>query len=241
MTNYVYTAGVHNLSAPREVVPIALQFVQPRSVLDIGCGTGTWLKVFEENGVSDYLGIDGSVVPVDQLHISPSKFQTKDLSKPFDFGRQFDLIVCLEVAEHLPSQFADTLVDMLTAHGDAILFSAAIPGQGGQDHLNEQWPEYWQRKFEVKGYYFHDVIRPRIWNNPIVESWYKQNIFLVNRTPSHNSPMLSVVHPEVFAAINRNRQEYEQSLQTGKQGLKLSTKIFVQALLFKIRNLMGLK
>jgi SAM-dependent methyltransferase len=198
MTNYVYTTGVHNLSAPREVVPIALQFVQPKSVLDIGCGTGTWLKVFEENGVSDYLGIDGSVVPDDQLHITPAKFQTKDLSKPIDLGRRFDLVVCLEVAEHLPAQFADTLVNTLTKHADAILFSAAIPGQGGQDHVNEQWPEYWQKKFETRGYYFHDVIRPRIWNNPAVESWYKQNIFLINKTKSDNSAMLSVVHPRSF-------------------------------------------
>ena len=56
------------------------------------------------------------------------------------------------------------LVATITKHGDAVLFSAAIPGQGGQDHLNEQWPEYWQKKFEVNGYYF-----PRRYSTPHLE------------------------------------------------------------------------
>lgn len=237
MTNYVYTTGVHNLVAPRKVVPHVLQIVQPASVVDIGCGTGTWLKVFEEHGVTDLFGVDGSVVTPDQLHIPPTKFQTKDISKPIDLGRKFDLAVCLEVGEHLPGEFADILVDTLIRHSDMILFSAAIPGQGGQDHINEQWPEYWKEKFSRRGYYFHDVVRPRIWNDKDVDSWYKQNIFLVSKNEANSNGMLSVVHPEVFSSIIRNHEEYKQSLVDGKQGLNISAKIFFQAILFKLKNL----
>jgi SAM-dependent methyltransferase len=238
MINYLYTTSIHNLRAPREVIPILLEYFRPKSVLDIGCGTGTWLKVFEELDISDYMGIDGSAVSLEQLHIPKEKFKIADLSKPIDLGRRFDLVVCLEVAEHLSDLFADTLVNTLVKHADTILFSAAIPGQGGQDHVNEQWPSYWKEKFASHGYYFHDVIRPRIWTNKNVDSWYKQNIFLVNRV-KNDASMLSIVHPEVFTAIVRNRMEYEQSLTSGKQGLKLSAKIFFQAVLYKLSNLMS--
>ena len=144
---YIHTEAIHNLSAPRVIVPIVLEMIKPNSILDVGCGIGTWLKVFEEYGVDDYLGIDGDYVDRSTLKISEKRFLPNDLRKRWSLNRKFDLVVSLEVAEHLPEEVADLFVSTLSAHGDTILFSAAIPGQGGQNHVNEQWPTYWQKKF----------------------------------------------------------------------------------------------
>jgi SAM-dependent methyltransferase len=238
-TSYIHLDRVHNMNAPRAVVPFVMELCHPKSVLDVGCGTGTWLKAFEENGVTDYCGIDGSDTALAKLVISPERFLKCDLSVPFQLARKFDLAVCLEVAEHLPESAADGLVASLVAHADTILFSAAIPGQGGQRHLNEQWPEYWQQKFFGHGYYFHDSIRHRIWNNDSVDCWYKQNTFIVNKTRTLANEMISVVHPEVFDAVNRNHDELLESLIDGKQGMKMASRIFFRSLLFKLGSLLG--
>jgi hypothetical protein len=91
---------------------------------------------------------------------------------------RYDLAVCLEVAEHLPESSAADLVRALTAFAPVVLFSAAVPGQGGVGHINEQWPAYWKGLFEQHGFYRRDPIRPRIWTNERVHWWYRQNIFL---------------------------------------------------------------
>jgi len=235
--NYIHEDAVHNMKAPRAVVPIVMDLCRPKSVLDVGCGTGTWLKAFVENGVTDYYGVDGSDVALSKLHILPEKFLKIDLSRPFDLRRKFDLAVCLEVAEHLPENAADGLVASLVNHADTILFSAAIPGQGGQRHLNEQWPEYWEEKFSRRGYYFHDIIRQQIWNNESVDWWYKQNMFIANRTARQKHEMISVVHPEGFKAIHRSHDEMMDSLVQGKQGMKIASKIFFRSLMFKVASL----
>jgi SAM-dependent methyltransferase len=170
---------------------------KPKSILDVGCGIGTWLKVFEDYGVRDFLGIDGDFVDRTMLKISESNFYPQDLTKHWYLGRKFDLVICLEVAEHLPKQAADSFVKALVEHGDIIVFSAAVPGQGGQNHINEQWPSYWQDKFSKYGYYFHDDIRPLIWANEKVECWYRQNMFIVSREVS-TSKILPVIHPDLF-------------------------------------------
>lgn len=240
-TPYKHTELVHNLSAPREVVPLVMRLTGPSSVLDVGCGIGTWLKAFEENGVSDYTGIDGDYVDRSMLKIPSSRFQAYDLTKGFNLGRKFDLVISLEVAEHLDETAADIFIESLVKHGDVHLFSAAIPGQGGQQHVNEQWPEYWQKKFEHHGFYFHDVIRPEIWNNNKIDFWYRQNMFLIIRGKRASSPMLSVVHPKLLELKINNASDYDQSLAAGKQGVRISFTIFLNSLKFKIRCLLGLK
>lgn len=233
---YVHEEEVHNFVAPREVVPLVISLTKPNSVVDIGCGIGTWLKIFEENGISDYMGVDGNYVDRNLLKIPISKFIPQDLRKGWSLGRKFDLVVSLEVAEHLPKENAEEFVSKLTTHGDTILFSAAIPEQGGQNHVNEQWPEYWQALFHQHGYYFHDVIRPLIWTNNKVEWWYKQNIFLVkkNEIPLLPFKSLSIVHPELFSRHKQNETQFYQSLIQGKQGIKLALKILIHAVKFKL-------
>jgi SAM-dependent methyltransferase len=226
---YIHTEQYHNLKSPRLVVPIVLAITSPKSVLDVGCGIGTWLKVFEEYGIKDYVGVDGEYVDRSMLEIPKYNFRSQDLRKKWDLKRKFDLVVSLEVAEHLPAECANEFVESLIIHGDTILFSAAIPGQGGQNHINEQPLGYWESKFEKHGFFFHDVIRPLIWENGEIEWWYRQNIFLVKRNLPLTKPLFTI-HPELFYS----NLEYHQKLLGGNFGVKLGIKIFLKSLMKKM-------
>jgi len=236
---YIHEEVVHNFAAPKEVVPIIQLITKANSVLDVGCGIGTWLRIFEEHGVSDYLGIDGNHVDVSLLKIPVTKFLTKDLRRAWSLDRKFDIVICLEVAEHLPEESAEQFVKTIISHSDIIIFSAAIPGQGGQNHLNEQWPEYWQAKFENHGYFFHDVLRPLLWTNEKVDWWYRQNIFLITKNKPESLPFnaLSIVHPKLFLVQKENEKQFYSSLLEGKQGLRMAFRILLNAAIFKMRNL----
>lgn len=160
------------------IVPDLIHKVQCKSILDLGCGTGEWLSVWEKHGIQDLLGVDGDYVSRSAMKISPDKFFVHDLEKPFDAGRKFDLAMSVEVAEHLPESAADNFVDSLTRHADVIVFSAAVPGQVGTWHINEQWQSYWKEKFESRGYEALDYVRNKWWNNPHIVWWYRQNILI---------------------------------------------------------------
>lgn len=230
MTPYTHSEEIHNMTAPREVVPHVMKLVKPLSILDVGCGTGTWLKAFEEMGVLDYAGMDGDYVKRENLKIAENRFHPIDLGKTWSLNRKFDLVVSLEVAEHLPETSADLFVDALARHGESILFSAAIPGQGGQNHLNEQWPAYWQQKFLKHGFYFHDLIRPLIWNNENVHWWYRQNIFLLKRQNA-DQRIYDWVHPEALKVQTNIVNE----ILKGQLGVKESFKILVRAFAHSIK------
>jgi SAM-dependent methyltransferase len=208
---YIHTEEIHNMDSPRVIVPMVFDLLKPDSVMDVGCGTGTFLRAFKECGVARVFGIDGPWVDKRLLwqHISPDEFVCSDLSRGEfpDTQGFFDLAVCLEVAEHLRHEAADSLVDFLTSNSKVILFSAAVPHQGGQNHVNEQWPRYWVDKFAGRNFVFADVVRPLIWNDDRVQYWYRQNIFLIvarekwndfhfQRQP--NEAVLDVVHPELY-------------------------------------------
>jgi SAM-dependent methyltransferase len=182
------------------VVPMVYELVRPASVLDVGCATGTWLSEWSNAGVPDVLGIDGDYVDRTALEIPPANFTPVDLQRPFSLGRRFDLVQTLEVAEHLDEERAEGFVESLVRHGDVILFSAAIPGQGGTHHVNEQWPSYWAKKFEKAGYTAYDVIRPRIWEDQQVQFWYRQNMLLFARGRDFDgaATRLDLVHPAMW-------------------------------------------
>lgn len=238
---YQHSEEVHNLKAPSEVVPLILEMLKPVSVLDVGCGIGTWLHMFEREGVRDYIGVDGDYINKSLLKIPPEKFLAHDLTKRFNLGRKFDLVISLEVAEHLPETCADTFVESLISHGNVIVFSAALPGQSGQNHLNENWPEYWAEKFAKYGFFFHDVIRPKIWQNEKIDWWYRQNMFLVSKEKPETTQVLpqSIVHPKLLEQKIKDAEELHDSLITGKQGLRISTRIFINAFVFKLTQLFG--
>ncbi|MEY2449109.1 MAG: hypothetical protein QOH79_2585 [Acidimicrobiaceae bacterium] len=162
----------------RRVVPLVLELTGARSVVDVGAGSGIWLAVFREHGVDRVLGIEGEHLDLGSLDIPPELFVLQDLALPVDIGERYDLAVSLEVAEHLPESVADCFVESLTRLAPLVLFSAAAPHQGGTEHVNEQWPDWWAARFQARGYVPVDCIRRRIWSDPGVEWWYAQNTIL---------------------------------------------------------------
>jgi SAM-dependent methyltransferase len=175
------------LQSARIIVPLVLRRVSPNSVVDVGCALGAWLRVFAEHGVQVIQGLDGNYVDTSKLLIKTANFTPVDLTEVIegDLGPvvekangRYDLAVCLEVGEHLPQSSASDLVRTLTTLAPVVLFSAAVPGQGGIGHINEQWPSYWKSRFEKHGFQRLDPIRRHIWKNQRVHWWYRQNIFL---------------------------------------------------------------
>ncbi len=180
------------------VVPDLMRLLSPRSVVDLGCGTGTWLAVFREQGVTDVFGVDVRRPKSVPLEIPPECFREADLTRPLRLGRRFDLALSLEVGENLPPTLADRLVDALVELAPCVLFSSAIPHQEGFEMVNEQWPEYWAAKFRERGYVALDFLRARLWANPKVAWWYAQNAVLyVRRDMERASPALreELEHP----------------------------------------------
>jgi SAM-dependent methyltransferase len=169
---------VSSLTSARRVVPLAVAHLHVSSVLDVGCGAGAWMRAYLEVGVADVEGLDGAYVRGEQLLVERARFRPADLRQPFRLGRRFDLVQCLEVAEHLPPDAGETLVDSIVAHGSTVLFSAAPPGQGGEHHVNERPYEYWRRLFAARGYELFDFVRPRIAGRVGIEPWYRYNVFL---------------------------------------------------------------
>jgi SAM-dependent methyltransferase len=195
----------------RAIVPAVLEYICPTSVVDVGCGTGTWLAVFRDAGIEDAWGIDGVYIDRDRLEIPPERLLSRDLLRPLRSDRRFDLVVSLEVGEHLPGNSAGTLVRSLTGLGSVVLFSAAAPHQGGTHHFNEQWPPYWAALFGKHGFVAIDCLRRQFWADEQVEWWYAQNImFYVDRNELEQYPRLaeerrfcppvplSLVHPKRF-------------------------------------------
>ena len=178
--------------------------LQLRSVLDVGCGLGGWLAAFARLGVDDIVGVDGPHVDPATLAIPASRFIAHDLGETLELGRRFDLVISIEVAEHLPERVARRFVADLCRHADMVLFSAAIPFQGGVGHVNEQWPSYWAAHFAGLGYRPVDAVRPRIWDDERIMYWYKQNMLLYVRDgagvglSSPAAPALDVVHPSRY-------------------------------------------
>jgi SAM-dependent methyltransferase len=196
------------------IVPIVKQIFAPRSVCDVGCGVGTWLRAWNDNGVTEIRGLDGDYVDRSQLMIDAANFRCHDLRQPLPSDAKYDLAMSLEVAEHLPPERSESFVAELTALAPVVLFSAAIPLQGGTDHINERWQSYWAGLFEKQGFAPLDVIRPAVWENQAVERWYRQNTIVycrddmvadyAPRCAGQKFP-LSIVHPKQYVEI---RQEY---------------------------------
>lgn len=209
----------------RTVAPHLVNLLSPESVVDVGCGLGDWLAAFRELVVDDVVGVDQHPGQSGELKIPRERYRRRDLTQALRFDRNFDLALCLEVAEHLPEEIAGRLVDDLVALAPATVFGAAVPGQGGRGHLNERWPEYWVELFANRDRVVVDALRPRIWTNGEVKWWYRQNLLLfVDRELLETNPrlraareetreeQLSVVHPALHERIAEERNQCVEEL-----------------------------
>lgn len=183
----------------------------PPLIVDAGCGEGWWLSVFAAYG-DRVRGFDGDYVDLSRLAIPSESFTPTDLSRVSTEFPPADLLITLEVAEHLPEARADSFVADLCRLQNGIVFSAAIPRQGGAGHVNERWPDYWVERFEANGFVCSGALRWEFWDDDRVENWYRQNLMVCAREGSafhlHNeqlfdsplAPMFPVIHPVLWNA-----------------------------------------
>lgn len=208
------------LKSARIIIPILLEEVRVDSVLDVGCGTGIWLRAFRENGVDRIKGIDGPWIPEDSLNIPAENFEAIDFyEQRLSIAERFDLAVCLEVFEHLDPSISDALLQTLCKASGVILFSAAIPGQRGYKHINECYQDYWIWRFRKFGFHAYDLIRPKVWMNEDVLWWYQQNCLVFaneSAAEEHNLQrkpfMQNVVHPVLYQMARKEGKSRVKSL-----------------------------
>ncbi|MBO6179975.1 MAG: radical SAM protein [Selenomonadaceae bacterium] len=203
-----------NMKSVDKIVKLLVGNYFPNSVVDVGCGLGIWLSFLKKSGVKDVLGIDGAHINLNKLLIDRKEFMAADLSKQIRLDKKYDLAICLEVAEHIEPQYADSFISNITKLSEVVLFSAAIPGQGGDHHVNEQWPSYWQEKFNSRGYVSIDCIRSEIWDDTSIQYTYRQNILLYIKnsridliqkfSKQINANAKDIVHPVTYMKYKMN-------------------------------------
>ena len=197
-----------------EYVPHLLEIFRPTSVVDLGCGRGTWLKAFHDHGVERLVGLDGHWNNQAQMVDQAITFVPTDLGQRLASSHErFDLAISLEVAEHLKAEFSKDFVTNITSLSDVVMFGAAYTKQGGTDHINEQPHTYWAKMFIELGYVPYDLFRPTFWGKETVEYWYQQNTFLyvnersdVNHSlrasgcaPIVNIEFMNCIHPQLYS------------------------------------------
>lgn len=199
----------------RKILEVLFANYKISSVIDFGCGVGTWLSEAKRMGINEIKGLDGDYVNRKYLTIEKEEFRPIDLSRKVTLNQKYDLAISLEVAEHLSGHRAKGFVDDLCNTADIVLFSAATKKQGGDGHINEQRLSYWIRLFDKRGYEVSDMIRPLIWNDVRIPVWYRENVVVfVNRNSniplvdiSGNPPIYDMIHPELY---EMKVEEFEQ-------------------------------
>lgn len=212
---YYAHRNIGSLSSARVYLGYLFSFFEPESVLDVGCGRGAWLAACLESGIEAAHGLDGAWNSPENMMDELIAFSPADLNAPFETGQKYDLTISLEVAEHLEPGAAEDFVRSITFCSDVVLFSAALPGQGGKNHINEQWPSYWADLFSREDYEIFDLFRSRFWRDDRVEPWYRQNTFLYVKeghllsgrlkeaglAPLADLGFMDCVHPDIFKVV----------------------------------------
>jgi SAM-dependent methyltransferase len=221
----------------KKIVPIIVEIFRPSSVVDLGCGLGVWLKVFDDLGVKNFLGIDGNWVPFDDLVIPRDRFYVHDLEQSLEIEEKFDLALSLETVEYIHHRKENIFIENITRLSDNIVFSGAIPFQGGTGHFNEKWQSYWVKIFENKGYKFYDI-RPIIWYDKDIAPYYRQNLLIFSKNtltlPFNQNKMIDIVIPEIFLS------KTDPQLISAKEIVKKSIMVLSRAIKFRLLRLIAL-
>jgi SAM-dependent methyltransferase len=155
----------------------------PLTVVDVGCGTGHLLVSLRALGVRG-IGLERSPTALLACRHRGLDVRKFDLESAENFSEHADIVVSTEVAEHLPAQFADHFIDLLANIARVVILTAATPGQGGTDHVNEQPNGYWIEKFRQRAFRFEERLTHR-WRNEWVEkqvtTWYWANLMVFSR------------------------------------------------------------
>lgn len=157
-----------------------LNFNDMQSIVDFGCGEGIWLNAWKRKcpSIKKILGIDNYDYHYDYSFLNDNTFIKTSLANSIDIGK-FDIVQSLEVAEHINEKYSDIFIEnIIKCCPKYIIFSAAIPNQNGDGHVNCKQPKYWCDKFNKFGYKCYDIIRNNIWNDKRIYWWYRQNIMV---------------------------------------------------------------
>ena len=171
-------------SAPGIATTIVETF-DPADLLDVGCGTGAMMEAIRDLGPS-VKGLEYSSAALElckKRGLDVTRFDIENDSHPFP-DRRFDVVISMEVAEHLPASVADRYVNVLCQSSDHVVFTAATPGQGGQDHINEQPREYWLEKFDAREFTVQDDLTEtwrQKWRAGNVTHWYWKNLMVLKK------------------------------------------------------------
>jgi SAM-dependent methyltransferase len=151
---------------------------EPRSVLDVGCGLGAYLRIFRNSG-AEVFGVDGADYSSHHF-IDQDEYAALDMDHcPLLLDRSFDVTLCVEVLEHLEEAPALSLVDAMAAQTKrAILFSAAQLDQPGYAHKTLREPEFWLRRFEDAGWAV-DVPGSMAARVLSTLHWFRRNLFVL--------------------------------------------------------------
>ncbi len=187
LTNYLQSkCSYREIARAVEKQILGAKLPPPQSVIDFGCSYGGMIEAMQcilRIPSSAAYGIDNHN-DVAWLQYEGGYIKA-DLNEVKQLSVHADIAICIETAEHLKPESADKLVDLLCRASDYIVFSAATPGQGGTDHLNEQPHEYWAAKFDAHGFKERDVLRQNLSERCL--PWYRNNIFVYARETEERS------------------------------------------------------
>lgn len=175
---------------------------------------GTWCKAASDLGVENILGLDQHVYEQQYMLISDKNYIRFNLKNKLNGYGPFDIAISVEVAEHIDNTYVDSFIRNVCSQSNVVLFSAALPFQGGTGHINEKRCSFWKQKFNKYGYEIIDCIRPHFWDDQNIEIWYRNNcvLFVKNHMYSEfvtkipkDMPPLDIIHPEMLERILRKR------------------------------------
>jgi hypothetical protein len=205
--NFYVEQSSDSFESAKSVLPIVFNLIgTPSSIIDVGAGIGAWSSVSKELGVSEVVCLEGNWIENVETLVPRNNYKILDLNQPFSDSTDYELVICIEVAEHLDKERARGFISDITKLSNTILFSAAVPGQGGTDHRNEAKLSYWSELFKENGFYLYDKIRPEIWNLETIAPWYRQNLVIFSKLDKINladsKSVIDIIHPSMFESMS---------------------------------------